>query len=308
MNCEPRRAPIFYFVGVSTSKSSIMRLFPKWAEILRLDAEIVGIDVPLEATAETYRAIVEHMRNDPMVRGALVTTHKINLFQAAYDLFDEIDADAQLCGEISCIVRRDNRLLGYAKDIISSELTWRSFVPEGHFERTGAEVLCFGCGGAAVAITVFLASAPNRPKDFTLVDVNPARLDHAREIHNQLQTDIQFDYILNAEPAKNDALLAAIPSSSVVINATGMGKDLPGSPITDSAVFPQNGLIWEFNYRGELNFLHQARQQAETRNLVVEDGWIYFLHGWTQVIAEVWQIDLTPELFARLDEAARTIR
>jgi shikimate 5-dehydrogenase len=56
-----------------------------------------------------------------------------------------------------------------------------------------------------------------------------------------------------------------------------MGKDLPGSPITDSAVFPQDARVWEINYRGELNFLRQARRQARTRSLVVEDGWICFL-------------------------------
>jgi shikimate dehydrogenase len=308
MTLEPCRAPTFYFVGVSTTKSSIMKVFPKWAEILRLDAEIVGIDVPLGAPAEIYRAIVEHMRDDPLVRGALVTTHKIDLFRSAHDLFDDLDSYARLCGEISCIVRRDGRLLGFAKDPISSGLAWRAFVPQAHFAHTDAKVLCFGSGGAAIATTVFLASAPDRPKRFTLMDVRPARLHHARKIHLQLQTDIQFDYILKRDSEQNDRLLAALPPGSVVINATGMGKDLPGSPITDSAIFPQNGLIWEFNYRGELNFLHQARRQAESRGLMVEDGWVYFLHGWTQVMAEIWHIDLTPELFARLGEAARTIR
>jgi shikimate dehydrogenase len=90
----------------------------------------------------------------------------------------------------------------------------------------------------------------------------------------------------------------------VVINATGMGKDLPGSPLTDTAQFPQHGLIWELNYRGVRKFMHQALQQAAVRGLHVEDGWVYFLHGWTQVISEVFKIELTPELFARLDQAA----
>jgi shikimate 5-dehydrogenase len=93
----------------------------------------------------------------------------------------------------------------------------------------------------------------------------------------------------------------------MVINATGMGKDRPGSPVTDKGLFPVNGLVWELNYRGELGFLRQAERQAESRNLTVEDGWVYFLHGWSQVIAEAFHLDLTPELFAKLDEAASTI-
>jgi hypothetical protein len=41
---------------------------------------------------------------------------------------------------------------------------------------------------------------------------------------------------------------------------------------------------------------------------MVEDGWVYFLHGWTQVVAEVFQINLTPDLFRQLDQAAASIR
>jgi shikimate 5-dehydrogenase len=76
------------------------------------------------------------------------------------------------------------------------------------------------------------------------------------------------------------------------VNATGLGKDAPGSPLTDAAVFPANGFVWDFNYRGDLLFLDQARRQLAERDLHVEDGWIYFLHGWTQVIAEVFHIDI----------------
>ena len=87
-----------------------------------------------------------------------------------------------------------------------------------------------------------------------------------------------------------------------------MGKDLPGSPISDAGVFPCNGIVWEFNYRGELDFMHQALRQVEARELTVEDGWIYFVHGWSQVVAQVLHVDLTPELFAALEQAAATVR
>ena len=37
--------PAFYFIGVSTGKSSIMKVFPEWAEFLGLgDVVIKGID------------------------------------------------------------------------------------------------------------------------------------------------------------------------------------------------------------------------------------------------------------------------
>jgi shikimate dehydrogenase len=87
-----------------------------------------------------------------------------------------------------------------------------------------------------------------------------------------------------------------------------MGKDTPGSPITDQGLFPLNGVAWEFNYRGELDFLHQALAQEQSRKLKVEDGWLYFVHGWTQVVAQVLHIDLTPQVFDRLEAAAATVR
>jgi shikimate 5-dehydrogenase len=303
--------PTFYFIGVSTGKSSINQVFPEWMRILGLEALLKGYDAPLHAPPTIYREIVAHIKTDPLARGALVTTHKLDLLAACRDLFDYLDPYAELCGEVSCIAKRDGKLEGYAKDPISSGLTWQSFIPAGQFGVSKAEVLCLGSGGAAVATSVFLANRPDaadRPRQFTLVDVSQERLDHAREIHEQLQTDITFRYLLNADALENDRLMGALPPGSVVINATGMGKDRPGSPVTDAGVFPQGGYLWEFNYRGELNFLHQARRQADQRQLTIEDGWVYFLHGWTQVVAQVFQIELTPRVFARLDEAASTLR
>ena len=72
----------------------------------------------------------------------------------------------------------------------------------------------------------------------------------------------------------NDRLIATLPPGSLVINATGLGKDAPGSPITAAARFPRGGYVWEFNYRGELLFLDQARAQAPSGDLHVKDGWL----------------------------------
>jgi shikimate 5-dehydrogenase len=62
--------------------------------------------------------------------------------------------------------------------------------------------------------------------------------------------------------------------------------------LTDQAQWPQSGIAWDFNYRGNLLFLDQARAQKQDKDLQIEDGWIYFIHGWTRVIAEVFHIDI----------------
>src|SRR5690625_6954975 len=44
------------FIGVSTGASSIMQIFPRWAEILRLPTStLVSSDIPLDAPPERYR-------------------------------------------------------------------------------------------------------------------------------------------------------------------------------------------------------------------------------------------------------------
>lgn len=308
---KPRTVPTMYFIGVTTTKSSIMKVFPLWSNILNLGAQIEGYDAPIHAPTENYRTIVRHIKEDPLSLGALVTTHKIDLLDATRDMFDYLDPHAQLCGEVSSISKSEGKLLGHAIDPISSGLAWEAFVEPGYWGRTSASVLCLGAGGSAVAISVYLANRSNpadRPRKFIVVNRSLGRLENLRKIQAGLKTDIEFEYIHNQDPVKNDAIMASLPSGSMVINATGMGKDTPGSPITDNGLFPENGIAWELNYRGELDFMHQAERQVKSRGVRVEDGWIYFLHGWTQVVAKAFHLELTPELFAELDRAASTIR
>jgi shikimate 5-dehydrogenase len=102
--------------------------------------------------------------------------------------------------------------------------------------------------------------------------------------------------------------MARIPDGSVVINATGLGKDRPGSPVTNDGRFPKFGVAWELNYRGELDFWHQAMWQHEERELTIEDGWLYFLHGWSQHIAQVLNLAMDEARFNSLSELAEPLR
>ena len=131
-----------------------------------------------------------------------------------------------------------------------------------------------------------------------------------KAIHAQFKLPFEIQYHLATTPTDNDALVALLPEGSLVINATGLGKDAPGSPLTDDAVFPKRGFVWEFNYRGDLIFLDQARAQEKEKELTIEDGWVYFIHGWTRVIAEVFHIDIPTEgpEFDKLSELALSTR
>lgn len=307
-----KEVPTFYFIGVTTGKSSIMKVFPLWMEVFGCPEVIIaGIDHKIHDDPEAYRASVAQIKYDPLSLGALVTTHKMDVYAAAKDMFDYFDPYAQTTHELSSISKLDGRLEGHAKDPISAGLSMDAIVGDGYFANTGGHVLCLGAGGSAVATLLHLINKQNkgdRPERFIAVNRSQPRLDHMRSMVGKFETDIEVEYIQNNDPHRNDEIMAGLPEGSIVINATGMGKDTPGSPLTDDGVFPKNGIAWEFNYRGELDFMHQALRQVESRDLRVEDGWVYFLHGWTQVIAQVLHIELTDRLFTRLNEVASTTR
>jgi shikimate 5-dehydrogenase len=310
---RPAVRPTIYFIGVTTSKSSIMKIFPRWAEYLGLsDTEIKGIDFPPHAEPGAYREVVEFIKKDPLSAGALVTTHKIDLFNSCRDIFDEIDPFAQLMSETSCLSKANGKLVCHAKDPISSGLALEGFLPPNHWGTTGAEVFIMGAGGSAIAMTWYLTlsdsvrETPNRPSRIMVSNRSQARLSEIRRIHEKSGVDVPVEYVLAPRQIENDAMLSHLKPCSLVVNATGLGKDAPGSPISHDGQFPEQGIVWELNYRGELVFLDQARDQQAKRRLQIEDGWTYFIHGWTRVIAEVFHIHIpvSGTIFDQLSDLA----
>ena len=307
---QPATAPTLYFIGVTTGQSSIMKVFPKWADSLGLkDAVIKGIDFAPHSSAEEYREAVTFIKNDPLSLGALVTTHKIDLFNTCKDLFEYVDPYAERLGEVSSISKKGGKLCAHAKDPISSGLALENFVPANYWTQYDGDVLLLGAGGSTLAMSVYFAQeqfGANVPKRIIIANRSVPRLESAQAILDGINPKIHFEYIHNPTPADNDKTLASLKPHSLIVNATGLGKDGPGSPLTDDCVFPEDSLVWEINYRGDLLFKRQAEAQAQSRRLHVEDGWIYFIHGWTQVISEVFQIDIKGELLEKLSEIAKS--
>lgn len=308
---EPAKQPTIYFIGVTTSHSSIMKVFPKWAEILGLkDAVIKGFDFPLHDSPEAYRQAVNFIKNDPLSLGALVTTHKIDLFHSCRDLFDFIDPYADQLGEVSSISKRNGMLCAHAKDPISSGLAMENFVPHGFFKERHGDVLLLGAGGSSLAMSVYLTQEKfkdNIPSHIILANRSKPRLEEAQRILKPLSSRTRFEFLHNPAPAYNDKTLSSLKPYSLIVNATGLGKDAPGSPLTNACCFPENSLVWEINYRGNLLFKEQAEVQSASKNLHVEDGWAYFIHGWTQVIAEVFHIDIDSSMLEKLSDAAKDL-
>jgi len=151
--------------------------------------------------------------------------------------------------------------------------------------------------------------AEDRPKRLFLLDRDPAQLERAQTLLDRLPVGLPpVDLVLTQAAEENDRFLAGLPAHSLVVNATGVGKDLPGSPLSPNARFPDYGVVWELNYRGDLQFLRQARDQEQERHLIIGDGWQYFLLSWSLIVGLVFDAPVDQNTFARLAEAAEASR
>jgi shikimate 5-dehydrogenase len=120
--------------------------------------------------------------------------------------------------------------------------------------------------------------------------------------------DVPVATVRNDGSGTHEGVLAGLAAGSLVVNATGMGKDRPGSPLAEPARFPEGGVVWELNYRGELEFLRQAEAQRSERDLTVADGWGYFIRGWAAVIEEVFERPIGEDELEVLSEEAAVAR
>jgi len=314
MELSKAEVPTMYFIGVTTGSSSSIRIFPEWAETLGLgQCRLVGIDMKIHDRPENYLEVVEFIKSDPLSLGALVTTHKMDLFAACEDSFDALDPLARELGEVSSIYKREGNLCARATDPSCGGMALEKFLPNDHFNKSESEVLILGAGGSSLALAWHFLKAnrtDNAPSKIHVVNRSQARLDNLMLLAEEWGSEGRVIPYLAPEPPIADRVINALRPGSMIVNATGLGKDGPGSPITDAARFPQNGIVWEFNYRGQLEFLGQAMKQKDDKALLVEDGWDYFVIGWSQVIGDVFNLEvpITGPLFEELSEEAKKLR
>ena len=112
----------------------IMRLFPIWAKVLGIQGtRMHGVDLPPGVEGQKVRETVQELRSNPDVLGVLVTTHKLTVWEETVDLFAEVDEHASRLGEISCISKKkDGRMIGHAKDSITSGKAMESILGKDH--------------------------------------------------------------------------------------------------------------------------------------------------------------------------------
>jgi hypothetical protein len=76
----PPQQPTFYFIGVTTARSAVSRVFAAWMQTLeRPDVQLVGLDFPLHDEPANYRAYVEFLKQEPLALGGLVLSFVLHI-------------------------------------------------------------------------------------------------------------------------------------------------------------------------------------------------------------------------------------
>lgn len=300
--------PLILFVGFSTDGSLVHRVFDRWAEVLGRPWRLRGVDLPPSSSPATYRHLVDAMRHNPSVLGAVVTGHKLRLYQACAPQLTYRDPAAELTHELNTLATGDG-LSAYARDALSLThvlpglLRRTAALPTGAGPAGEPHVLCLGAGGAATALllALHLDDNPVMPASLTFADTDTNALSALRAVATRVHADEdRLSFTPVAGPGDCDALVTACHRPTLIVNATGLGKDVPGSPVTGHAALGPDTLAWDLNYRGDLSFLHQAA----AREAVTVNGWDYFVAGWAGALTAIAGVPLTADLLARFHDTA----
>jgi shikimate 5-dehydrogenase len=283
------------FVGVTTGSSLVHQAITAWQPILGVPCNVRGTDIPLDADDESYVGFLDGLLRDDSAAGAVITTHKVRVFRAGQALFADLDPLAVSCEEVNAIRRTAAGLSGFARDPVSVGRVVDRIWPE----LTG-DVVCLGAGGTARALARHLFTTRQGVR-FVCADPSPTSLE-------QLARAAGHSVAGHIGNGPWDDLIEQAPPGSLIVNATGMGKDRPGSPITGGTRFPPRAVVWELNYRGDLELLEQARTRARTSELQIHDGWLLFCHGWAAALSAVLDVRDDDQLGERFALATESLR
>lgn len=298
--------PTMFFIGVTTHNSFVNKVFNDWIRIINKDAELIGINLDIDCAANDYSKIVTFLKSEPLALGSLVTTHKVRLYNYANQLFDELPETCSEFKEIGCIYKNGNSLCGEVTDLLTVKEALNVFLKQDYFKNMSSDFCILGGGGAGLALAYkILTGSETKPQRLILTDINESRLITIKGILGKYDTENILELQV-ANVNQTDNIIDNLKDGSVIVNATGLGKDREGSPFSAKTNIPKDSYLWEFNYRGELDFLKIGQEQAKEKNLKLYDGWIYFIHGWAQVMSRVFHVDNIMDYFDKFLEVANS--
>jgi shikimate dehydrogenase len=268
-----------------------------------------GADLPANSSPSVYQTWLRDLRSNSAVAGAVITSHKLAAFDAGRDLFADIDLYSMLAHEVNAISSHDE-LRGFAREPLSLSHLLPSLTASAP-----SRVVCFGAGGAATALLlayvtqVTESDTHGRPvlqarrPHLVFVDVSESALSALVSVARRCGLPAgEVETLSAGNSAAVTRALDATSEGDLVVNATGLGKEAPDSPVDEP--LPPGVIAWDMNYRGPLSFLQQARDSGASP----VDGWDYFVAGWAGALTAIASVPLTADLLSRFAAAAEHLR
>lgn len=231
-------------LGDPLGQSLSAKIHNRWYE----DNGINMIYLPVEVhSEEDLERILSAVRALPIAGLGVTKPYKVSIMK----YLDEIDPVTKAIGSANTVVMKDGRMIGYNTDGIGA---LRSLLQSG-YDPKGAEIFCYGAGGAARSVCFTLAS--RGAGHIVITDVTEDHSTLAREINDHFP-DVCFSI-----PAGNeDRVNATAASAGLVLNMTGigMGKHEGESP-ADPYVFHSGQLAFDAIYNpSKSRFLSDAEK------------------------------------------------
>ncbi len=289
---SPPDKPTVYIVGSETLPDGILDVYPKWARRFgHRSAAIEPVAAPSGAGSAEYERFIDFLRDEYHAIGAIMISNASALFEHTRQMFDEVDGDAELLGEIGVVVRTPGTLTGLAPAKRAAQQAYEQIFGDG---SNPPEALIIGATGPARALAMALSESGKRRVCLTTLDGKS--MTNMRQRIAELSEDKRPTLRHIESQLEHDRLVTLLPPGSLVVNAMGPGdKDTP-SPVGDAALFPQNGLIWDLEAVGISSpFLDKARHQRRPRGLRLADGPIFHQYQWFTAAAAVFGITPTQD-------------
>ena len=241
----------------------------------------------LISSDKKYREVIQYIQSRDDIYGVLITSHKIKFFNTCN--FSYLDTYATRLHEISTIVKQNNDLHGYAQDTLASGKMLTQ-IWETYSNYSIKTIVLIGSGGAAIAFCDFLCNSNMGERimnciNLFVVEKNKKKLANIKSIFSNTPHDISYQ--LAQSKKELGEVINGINSTAIIINATGMGKDTPGSPLPQKQKFSYGSILWDLNYRGDLKFLKNAAQYNTNTTIHLEDGWQLAVYGWLHVLEKI---------------------
>ena len=281
----PPSKPTVYVVGAEPLAQGFLDVLPKWASRFgHKSTAIMPMAAPSSADAAGYQRFVDFMRDEYHAVGAIMVSDASTLFEHSRQMFDELDGDTALLGEIGVVVRTPGTLTGLAPAKKAARQAYEHVFGDG---SNPAEALIIGATGPARALAIALSESGQRRVCLTTLDGKS--MTDMRQRIAELPEERRPTLRHIESQLEHDRLVTLLPPGSLVVNATGPADENTPSPVGDAALFPENGLVWDLDAVGVSSpFLDKARQQRRPRGLHLSDGPMFHQYQWLAAAAAIF--------------------